>query len=327
MEKKENIIYTDLSSEEVYSWKYLLKNLNLQKINSQFESFKTSCLSYQTTFKRIEDNVNSLFNIDYSGQSFFPHFKHSITSDRGNINNPYYFFRIRKIEKRYSSDRNNLNILLPETLEFEDIQTLSDVWERPANQVKHYQRLSKPLNSVLYTSLMTSTAILETNINEKDLFFLIVYKSKKEFKYSDCCNFVYYNNLSEDENMKRYTIFHLLRSEFTRVLPNGYNYENQYCAAESISKKFFISDNVDGIQYPSTKGLGHNNFAFWSNTARDCLDFIGLRCCIMGNKNKLSIYADCFWNDSLLKFEYYSPQSERSKLVFGNPLLNTFISK
>jgi hypothetical protein len=332
MDIRENIVYTNLDLDEIASWKFLLHNLTLEKINNQFESYINTCLLYPTSFSRIEDNINSMFNVNYLGHDFFPNFRHTITSESGGNNNPYYFFRIRKIEKGMHYDLNNLNEILTESIEFQEIQTLSDVWEKPANQVNHYQRLSKPKRSVLYTSLMTSTALFETNIHEKEsLFFLIVYKSKRKINYSDCCNFVYYNNLSEDDNMKRYIIFQFLRNEFTRVLPETYNYENQYCAAESISRKFFISDDVDGIQYPSARGLGQYNFAFWSNTAHDCLEFIGLRCCKLNNRNGFetqnSIFVDCFWNEDLKKFEYVSPFSDKSKQVFGDMLLSILIAK
>ena len=179
---------------------------------------------------------------------------------------------------------------------------------------------------------MTSTAVLETNIQEKkDLFFLMVYKSKRKIIYNDCCNFVYYYELSESENMKRYLIFQFLRNEFTRMFPESYNSEFQYCAAESISRKFFISENVDGIQYPSIRGFGHRNFAFWSNTARNCLDFIGLRCCVMDSKYGIHsshrVFADCFWNAELSKFEYVSPFANKSKQIFGDILLSALMSK
>ena len=174
---------------------------------------------------------------------------------------------------------------------------------------------------------MTSTALLETNIHKKeDLFLLIVYKSRREIIYNDCCKFIYYNELTEAENMKRYILFHLLRNEFTRILPKSYNSENQYCAAESISRKFFITENTDGIQYPSTRGLGHHNFAFWSGTARSCLEFIGFRLCTMnykdGHKSMNNIFVDCIWNIDLNKFEYISPFSEKSKQIFGDTLLS-----
>lgn len=212
---RENIIYTDLEPrEEVGKWKYLLQNLSLEKINNQFETYINTCLLYPTSFKGIEACIDSLFNIDYKGSKFYPHFKSIITSEAGNQNNPYYLFRIRKINKGIYYDFNDSKEVVHETFDFEEIQTLDDIWERPASQVINYQRLSKPKNSVLYTSLMTSTALLETNILErKDLFFIIVYKSKRNIIYNDCCSFVYYNDLTEAENLKRYVIFQFLRNE------------------------------------------------------------------------------------------------------------------
>jgi hypothetical protein len=169
------------------------------------------------------------------------------------------------------------------TLEFEEIQSLKDIWERPAEEVKHYQRLNKPNTSVLYTSLMPSTAIIETNLKDKDLFFLIVYKSTGNFSYSDCSNFIYFDGLTEEENLKRYILFYLLRDEFTRILPESYEFENQYCASYCISRKFFIDENSQSIQYPSTRGLGHRNFAFWGNI-REYLEFVGFRFCYLNKK-------------------------------------------
>jgi RES domain. len=330
---RENIIYTDLEpKEKIGRWKYLLQNLTFERINSQFESYINTCLVYPTSFERIEACIDSLFNVDYKDNKFYPHFKTIITSEFGNKNHPYYLFRVRKINKGVYYDLSDLNAVIAETFDFEEIQTLDDIWERPAAQVINYQRLSKPNNSVLYTSLMTSTALLETNIREKqDLFFLIVYKSKRNIVYNDCCSFVYYNDLTENENMKRYIIFQFLRNEFTRVLPDTYNSENQYCSAESISRKFFISADVDGIQYPSTRGLGHRNFAFWSSSARSCLEFVGIRCCSMdkreGHQSLHKVFADCFWNKESMKFEYVSPFTDMSKRVFGDPILNIFMSK
>jgi len=330
METSKGIVYTDLDKEDISSWKYLLNNLTLKKIVDHFESYQDLCLRYMTTFERIENKINKLFNVEYYGHDFCPHFKHTITSDNEE-KSQYYFFRIRRIEKGVYYDLDSENKILLETLEFKDMQILSDIWEKPANLVTQYQRLSKPQNSVLYTSLMPSTALLETNIEQESLFFLITYKNRKKFLFSDCCNFVYYNNLSEEENMKRYTIFQILRNEFTRVLPNSYDSEIQYCAAAAISDKFFISDDVDAIQYPSTRGIGHSNFAFMSKSTRECLEFVGFRCCKMderiGYQSKYTVFADGFWNNSLKKFEYYSPNSDKSQRIYGDLLLNALILK
>lgn len=330
---RENIIYTDVEPKgEIGAWKYLLQNLTLEKINSQFEKYINSCLLYPTSFERIEACINSLFSIDYKGYKFYPHFKSIITSEHGNSNNPYYLFRIRKIKEGVYFDLSDSNSIIHESFDFEEIQTLDDIWERPPEKAINYQRLSKPYNSVLYTSLMPSTALLETNIREKqDLFFLIVYKTRRYIIYNDCYSFVYYNELTETENFKRYIIFQFLRNEFTRVLPETYNSENQYCSAASISRKFFITPGVDGIQYPSTRGLGHRNFAFWSSSARDCLELVGIRCCAMdkreGHESLHKVFADCFWNKDAMKFEYVSPLSDTSKNVFSDPILNILMSK
>ncbi len=330
MEIRENVIFTDVDSRDIPSWKFLLKNLNFEKINNQFEIYQDLCLRYPTSFARITNCIDSLFNVQYLNHDFFPHFKHTITSQKDE-KSPDYFFRIRKVENRLRYDIEKEKRLFFETLEFEDLKVWSDVWEKPSYLVNHYQRLSKPQTSVLYTSLMTSTALLETNIKQGDMFFLIVYKSKRAINYSDCCNFIYYNNLSEDENLKRYIIFQFLRNEFTRVLPDNAQYEIQYCTAEAISKKFFVSDNSDAIQYPSTRGIGHKNVAFWSNSIHECLDLIGFRCCFLNSKycteGMISVFADGFWNSNSKKFEYYSLDSVKSKEIFGNIVLKSLINK
>ena len=321
-----NFIRHNLSSKEnIHSWKSLLANYSLEAINQQFENYKTCCLFYNTNFNRIENNINSLLAINYNGHNFAPDFKYNIDIPNRPSNFPYYFFRIRKLTKGSRIDFNNFD-----TMEFEEIQNLKDVWERPADQVKDYQRLNKPYSSVLYTSLMSSTAVLETDLKEKDLFFLIVYKSTGNFKYSDCCKFIYFNELSEEENMKRYIMFCFLRDEFTRILPGSYKEGNQYCSSYHISKQFFISDDVNGIQYPSTRGLGHKNFAFWGNI-RDYLDFVGFRFCMLmrkeGTQCEINVLADSFWDDKNLKFIYTSPYSDKSKQIFGDELLRIMMWK
>lgn len=128
MDIRENIVYTNLDLDEIASWKFLLQNLSLEKINNQFEYYINSCLLYPISLNRIEKNIKTLFNINYKGHEFYPHFKHSIISETGSVNNPNYLFRIRKIEKGIYYDVNNLNEFLPESIEFQEIQSLNDVW-------------------------------------------------------------------------------------------------------------------------------------------------------------------------------------------------------
>lgn len=325
-----NFIRHSLNSvEEIVTWKKLLSNYSLESIHQQFENYKTCCHLDCVGFNRIKSSVESLFSINYMGHDFSPNFRYTIIPQDRPADFPYYFFRIRKLTRGCWLDINSDSIEF-NTIEFEEIQTLKDIWERPAEQIGNYQRLNEPYNSVLYTSLMPSTAILETNLKEEDLFFLITYKSIGKFKYSDCCRFVYFNDLSEEENMKRYIMFYLLRDEFTRILPGSYKEGNQYCSAYEISKKFFIEGNVQGIQYPSTRGLGHKNFAFWGNI-RDYLEFIGFRLCALvkkeGTQSDIRIIADGFWDEKSRKFKYFSPFSDKSKQIFGDILLDAMMRK
>lgn len=141
---------------------------------------------------------------------------------------------------------------------------------------------------------------------------------------------VYFNQLTEEESLKRYVMFNLLRDEFTRVLPENYREENQYYIAYSIAKRFFIEESVDAIQYPSCRGLGHQNFAFFEDHVRDNLEFVGLRACGLseqkGTSANIIFFADGFGNEELNKFEYYSPYSDKSKLIFTQ-YLNIMMSK
>lgn len=321
--------YNEQAIGNIIAWKTLLKNISLEQIHKQFEEYELFCHHDLTSFNSIEKKINSLFLVDYAETQFPLHFKYIINIEKRPPNNPYYFFRIREMKKGSYIDMCDKKIIF-DTMEFEEIQTINDVWERPVEQVTSYQRLSKPHNTVLYTSLMPSTAILELDIQPKNLFFLIIYKHKCKFKFSDCCRFVYYNELSEEENLKRYVMFTLLRNEFTRILPKGYKEQNQYCSAYTIAKRFFIGDNVAAIQYPSTRGLGHKNFAFFENNIRNNLEFVGLRLCMLqekkGTSAKMICFANGFWNDELNKFEYHSLDSDKSKEVF-TPILNIMMSK
>jgi hypothetical protein len=324
-----------LSKEEILMWRHFLSHFSLDYINQQIQTYKSCCLHYATNEHRIAKAVESLFEIKYQGHSFPPNFKYSIIPEKRPQNFPYYFFRIRPLEKqvRFETLNNNSSINF-ETLEFEDIQTFQDVWEPPADKVTKYGRLHKPHTPVLYTSLEPSAAVKETIIQNHDpdkvQFIMIVYKSVGDFCYSDCSNFLYFKDLTEEENMKRYILFNFLRDEFTRTLPKPYNERDQYCAAYHISKKFFIAEESQAIQYPSARGLGQRNFAFWGNI-RECLDFVGFRCCYItetnGRTSNISILADCFWDEESGHFRYYSPYSEESKQVFGEPLLSMMLQK
>ena len=116
LNNKNDIIYINLEpKEEILAWKHLLHHLSLERINKDFQLYQDICLSNTTSFSRIEATIQSLFNIKFRGHDFFPHFKQIITSEAGSKNYPYYFFRIRKLNKKVHFNLNNLNQVIPES--------------------------------------------------------------------------------------------------------------------------------------------------------------------------------------------------------------------
>ncbi len=260
--------------------------------------------------------------MNYNGHPSSPPFSDLCSFIDGDLNSKY-FFRVRKIDgmSRWEGDIFDLD-----SFELKMIQTLQDVWECPASDVKIYGRLNTPNTSVLYTALEPSTAIQETIIAQCDKekippFILIVYKRIDNLNYSDCFHFFNYDGLTDEENTKRYLLFTLLRNEFTRIRPALYDDQNQYCASYYISKKFFIHEDSQAIYYPSTRGLGKGNFAFWGNF-REYLEFVGFFYCMDGKR-----YLGCSWDGEKEKFNYFPLFSDEAKQVFGDPILGMRLQK
>lgn len=315
--------------EEILMWKYFLKNYTLESILRDFETFKLSCHSYYNNSIRIEKLVQSLLSIKFQGSTFSPNFAYTIESEKHPKNIPFYFFRIRKLSNDNYSQLRILNTTYS-NIDLLEMKTINDVWERPVESINTYQRLNCPKKTVLYTSLDPTTAMNETRLKPNDLFALIVYKHNTLFRYSDCSRFINFEELTEEENMKRYIMFDFLRNEFSRIYPTSYNESIQYATAYYISQKFFIGRGSQAIQYSSTRGLNHINFAFW-DSIKEILSFVGFRFCRVverdGSEFKIEVFADAFWDDSTNNFTYHSPFSTESKLIFGDPYLDIMLQK
>ncbi|KAA6306110.1 hypothetical protein EZS27_042234 [termite gut metagenome] len=145
-----NFIHHSLNSkDEVLSWKLFLSHYSLESINQHFENYKALCHLDSINPNRIEKAIKSLFKITYNGGYFSPFFLNNNKPKIRPVSFPYYFFRIRKLTKgswiEFGKDGINFD-----AMEFEEIQTMVDIWERPAEQVDNYQRLNKPHASVSY---------------------------------------------------------------------------------------------------------------------------------------------------------------------------------
>ncbi len=301
--------------------KDILEELTLENIIDQFDKFKYKCFNSPTSiFGEIDYLLPKLFMTKY-GQI---NFKYTISTndtirDDGSNDSPYHF-RIRKIKQDklikqiYKLSNNDIY----ENLHFTEMDCENDLWAKPPALVLDYSRLNKPNQSILYTSMEGSTTLTECNINVNEYFFIICYKRIKPITFSDCYRFIAFNELTEEENSKRYIIFNLLKNEFVRIFPKTYyEYEQcQYCISSKIAEYFFINDNVDGIQYPSVKNIGAFNFAFKGISARECLNPVCIKFCkllkpINGKKGTLEILTNGFWQNN--KFIWTTPESSLSK--------------
>lgn len=313
--------------------KAILQELSLESIDRQFADFKYTCfVAPEYIEKRIVSLLNNLFNTKY-GQFDFKYIIEGLLVDpKTNVGEPPYHFRIRKADPNnfFSIDFSLTEKESYDSLCFENMNSESDMWARPESMVTEYNRLNKPNQSVLYTSLDGSTTLVEADVKSGDCFFMICYKRTKPITFSDCSRFIAFDELTEEENLKRYVIFNLLRNEFVREFPKSYDKQSQYCLSSNIAKHFFIGDGVYAIQYPSVKGLGANNFAFFGDKAKECLNPVCVKlCCLKERIDErqalIEVIANGFWLEN--KFVWTPPKSKLSEKLLNDPILEIFLSK
>lgn len=322
-----------LPESNIAQMKVILRELSLEDIDNQFANFKYTChVAPEYIEKRIVSLIENLFNTK-NGQL---NFKYTIESPLVDpityISSPLYHFRVRKVnpKKVFAGDFNLSNDEIYESLYFEAMNCEDDLWARRSSMITEYGRLNTPNQSILYTSLEGSTTLVEADVNIGDFFFMICYKRTKPILFSDCSRFFAFNELSEEENLKRYVIFNLLRNEFVREFPKTYDKQSQYCLSSNIAKHFFINDDVDAIQYPSVKGLGAYNCAFFEDRAKECLTPICVKFCLLeerlGNREaRIRTITNGFWQNN--KFIWTSLNSKLSKELLNDPALDIFLCK
>lgn len=312
-----NIVYKPcLPETEIPVMKSILSKLSLQKIDEDYSLFRTLCHNIPNIENNIGSLVGNLFNTEY-GQINFKYARELTDNDpTTGRRESKYLFRVRKAtlipEEGNDNGTEDDNEIFSGLL-FNEMSCENDMWMKPCPDITHYDRLNKPGQQMLYTSLQASTTILETRRKIGDHFFWIVYERTSPVSYfSDCVRFVAHNELTEEENMKRYIIFNHLRNEFTRVFPAGYDEQSQYCISSAIAEHFFMGDGVCGIQYPSVRGLGHNNFAFFGDKAKECLTPICVKFMCIDKNSAAQEIANGFWEDD--KFIWTPPYSNLSKV-------------
>lgn len=303
----------DLDIENTIALKYFLSKYSLSAIESEYNTFKARCYNSgnisENSVKRL---VDSLFVKDDIKFSFAVSIEIKLV-DKGIVQPPLFVFRSRKSSVKSNSDLTLSNIE-------QEIGKASDLWEKPRELCKTFERVNKVGESVLYTSYETTTTFCELNLQPNDYFYVVAYKRNKRIKASTCVNFVYYNQLTEVENLKRYAIFTLLRNEFTRALPSMYSKQSQYYISYYLAKRFFIAENTCGLEYPSVKGIGANNFVFFDNEAKKCLDIICVRLCRFADteakrsSNLIDVIMSGFLEENKIKWFGATSQEAKDRL-------------
>lgn len=183
------------------------------------------------------------------------------------------FYRVRKL----------INTDMPNR----ELKSLSAYWNPPRKCVKHYGRLNKPGESLLYTAFNPYTAICETNLKSGDPFVLCVYEAIRPLRFAwiggeadyefNCIN-----------NKKAIEVLELIRKflvdEFTREITT--DQEFLYRITESIAKTYYAFPNAAGWRYPSIKNNFEDNICFCSERVMYNVKLVGAITGIFNKENE-----------------------------------------
>lgn len=321
-----------IPQSNIMPMKAVLQELTLESIDNQFTNLKNHyCAAPQHIERRIDNLLENLFKTKYGQIDFKYNIDGQLINPITGYMEPPYQFRIRKANPKAicKGDFTLTTEQIFDSLEFADMNCENDMWARPSSMVTDYGRLHKPNQSVLYTSLDGSTTIVEADVDVGDFFFIVCYKRVKPMQFSDCTRFVAFEELTEEENLKRYVMFNLLVNEFTKEFPKTYNKQHQYCLSSNVADYFFNYPDIDAIQYPSVKKLGNRNFAYFDDKARKCLTPICVKFCRfedrIDDRPLIKFMYNGFWIDN--RFVWAHPNSNLSKEKLNDPVLEMFLTK
>ncbi len=237
----ENILrYTDINSlkEKIHNF----QNMDIQNLSN----------------KELEDNIDEVLSVKLNGGMTT-----SITmSEYSLFGKGSRFYRVRKLK---NSDMPN-----------RELKKLSSYWNPPRKYVKHYGRLNKPGESLLYTALNPYTAMCETNIQVGDSFVLCVYESIKSLRFSwigGSANYGFNGIKNKKAIEVQETIRDFLVNEFTRVIPE--KQESLYRITKIIANKYYTFPNDNGWRYPSIKNNFEDNICFRSECITQAIRLVG----------------------------------------------------
>ena len=208
--------------------------------------------------KELEERIDEVLRVKYNGGITIS----TILTEYSWFEIGTRFYRIRQLK----------NINMPNR----DLKKVSAYWNPPQKYVKHYGRLNKPGESLLYTALNPYTAMCETNMEAGSPFVLCVYEAIKPLRFSWIGGEANYSfNGIKNKNTIRYleAIRQFLVEEFTRIVPA--EKEELYRITERIAKNYYISSDNNGWRYPSIKNNYEDNICFCSERVMYNIKLIG----------------------------------------------------
>lgn len=235
----------------------ILGHVDINKLKERIHIFKNTDIQ-SLSAKELEVNIDEVLRIKLDG---------GIT-----ISTTFSEYSLFSIGERFYRVRKLKNTDMPNS----DLKNVSAYWNPPKKYIKHYGRLNKPGESLLYTALNPYTAICETDLKAGNPFVLCIYEAIKPLRFSWIGGKADYGfNGIKNKNAIEFleTIRQFLVDEFTRVVPEGQ--ESLYRITETIAKNYYTFPDDNGWRYPSIKHNFEDNICFHSERIMYNLKLVG----------------------------------------------------
>ncbi|MCI5586555.1 MAG: RES domain-containing protein [Lachnospiraceae bacterium] len=235
----------------------VLRHADINKLKERIHIFQNMDIQ-SLSDKELEANIDEVLSVKLDGGITIS----TILSEYSLFGIGERFYRVRKL----------INTNMPNS----ELKNVSAYWNPPQKYVKHYGRLNKPGESLLYTAFNPYTAICETNLKSGDSFVLCIYEAIKPLRFSWIGGKADYdfNGIKNKKAIEFLeTIRQFLVDEFTRVIPEGQ--ESLYRITETIAKTYYASPDDNGWRYPSIKNNFEDNICFLSQRVMYNVKLVG----------------------------------------------------
>lgn len=246
----------------------ILGQVDINKLKERIRCFQNMDIQNMSD-KELETNIDEVLKVKLDGGITIS----TTLSEYSLFNEGVRFYRVRKLK----------NADMPNS----DLKKVAAYWNPPQKYVKHYGRLNKPRESLLYTALNPHTAMCEANLKPGDPFVLCVYEAIKPLRFSWIGSKADYDfNGIKNKKAIEYleTIRQFLVEEFTRVIPEDQDF--LYRISETIAKNYYNSPDENGWRYPSIKNNLEDNVCFCSERVMYNLKLIGAIIAIFNESNE-----------------------------------------